>query len=60
MNMRFNWTAEFQEAFQELKELISTRTVAVHWDPAKKTRLYVDYSPEGLQGTVAQDHGQQG
>ena len=39
MNLRFNWTAECQEAFQELKEFIRTSTVAVHWDPDKKTRL---------------------
>ena len=30
MNVKFNWTAECQEAFQELKELLSTSTVAVH------------------------------
>ena len=34
INMR--WTAEFQEAIQELKELISTSTVAMHRDPAKR------------------------
>ena len=60
MNVRFKWTAECQEAFQELKELICASTVAVHWDPNKKTWLYVDHGPEGLGGTVAQDHGKPG
>ena len=60
MNVRFKWTAECQESFQELKELICASTVAVHWDPNKKTRLYVDRGPEGLGGTVAQDHGKLG
>jgi hypothetical protein len=34
-----------------------TSTVAVHWDPAKKTRIYVDHSPAGVGGTIAQNHG---
>ena len=43
-----------------MKKLICASTVAVHWDPNKKTRLYVDHGPEGLWGTVAQDHGRSG
>ena len=57
MNVRFKWTPECQQAFQELKELLNTSTVAVHWDPAKKTRIYVDHGPAGVGGTIAQDHG---
>jgi len=34
--------------------------VAVHWDPEKKTRLYMDHSPQGIGGTVAQDHSRPG
>ena len=60
MNVRFNWTKECEEAFQELKELITASTVAVHWDPAKETRLYVDHGPQGIGGTVAQNHSRPG
>ena len=45
--------------FQELKQLIATRTVAVHWDPSKRTRLYLDHGPQGIGGTVAQDHSRE-
>ena len=60
MHVRFNWTAECQRSFQELKELLLTSTVAVHWDPARKTRIYVDHGPAGVGGTIAQDHGRPG
>ena len=46
MNVRHKWTAECQQSFHELKELICTSTVAVHWD-LNKTRLYVDHGPDG-------------
>ena len=55
--MRFKWTSECQQAFQELKELLRASTVAVHWDPAKKTRIYLDHGPDGVAGTLAQNHG---
>ena len=60
MNVRFNWTTECQQSFEKLKELLTASTVAVHWDPAKKTRIYVDHGPAGLGGTIAQDHSEPG
>ena len=39
MNMKFNLTAKCQEDFRELKELISTSTVAMHCDQTRKPGL---------------------
>ena len=60
MNVRFQWTAECQQSFERLKELLDISTVAVHWDPDKQTRVYVDHGPAGLGGTIAQNHAEPG
>ena len=60
MNLRFNWIADCQQSFDRLNELLTTSTMAVHWDPDKKTRIYVDHGPAGLGGTIAQNHTEPG
>ena len=60
MNVRFIWTAECQQSFERLKELLDISTVAVHWDPDKQTRVYVDHGPAGLERTITQNHAEPG
>ena len=53
---RFTWTADCQQAFDTIKQLMSSEKVLVHYDPQKPTRLYVDFSPCGVSATLAQRH----
>ena len=59
-NVPFEWTKEFQRAFEELKKRISHKTVLVPYQPDLETRLYVDHGPAGIASTLAQNHGQDG
>ena len=52
-NVRFKWTKECQDSFQELKSLLTSDKVMASYDPLRKTRLYVDEGPEGVATTVA-------
>ena len=52
-SVRFEWTKQCQDAFQELKELMMSGQVMAHYDPNRETRLYVDEGPAGVAGTVA-------
>ena len=52
----FNWTAECQNAFKELKRRLSHRTVLMPYKPNLETRLYVDHGPVGFASTLAQNH----
>ena len=55
-NVKFEWTHECQQAFEELKDRISDKTVLVPYEPHLDTRLYVDHGPKGIASTVAQYH----
>ena len=37
-----------------MKNMLSTDTVLVNYDPGRKTRLYVDHGPKGVAATVTQ------
>ena len=47
--VRFKWTKECQQAFEELKGLLCSDTVVTHYDPNKKTRIYMDQGPADLE-----------
>ena len=53
---KFIWGNTEEDAFQNLKEKLSSSQVVVPYDTSRKTRLYVDSSPQGTQATVAQLH----
>ena len=55
-NTQFKWSQECQESYDELKRRISDRTVLVHFEPDRETRLYVDHGPSGIASTLAQKH----
>ena len=52
----YNWTKECQTSFDRLKEILSSETVLMNYDPERETRLYVDHGPEGIAATVAQGY----
>ena len=55
-NIKFIWTIECQERFEELKSLLTSDKVLANYDPARPTKLYVDDGPAGVAATVAQPH----
>ena len=55
-NIKFIWTTECQERFEELKTLLTSDKVLANYDPARPTRLYVDDGLAGVAATVAQPH----
>ena len=52
----FKWTKECQTSFIKMKSMLNADTVLVNYDPARKTRLYVDHGPKGVAATVAQKY----
>ena len=59
-SVRFNWTVECQDTFNEMKELLMSGQVMAYYDLARETRLYVDEGPAGVVGTVAQKYTVEG
>ena len=54
-NAQFNWTPECQEAFESIKEKLSTRCLNTYYDPSKETKVIVDGSKkDGLGAMLAQ------
>ena len=54
--VKFVWTKECEDSFQELKNLLCSDTVMANYELNKKTRLYVDHGPGGVAGSIAQKH----
>ena len=54
-SVRFEWMAECESSFQELKELLDLEQVMGYFDPQRATRLYVDEGLAGVAATVAQE-----
>ena len=50
------WAEEQENAFQTLKNILSSDTVMSYFDPAKETQLRVDASPVGLAAILSQDN----
>ena len=51
---RFKWTTKQQEAFERIKELMASDKILEHFHPDRPTKVYVDFSDEGISGTLAQ------
>lgn len=50
------WSEEQENAFQTLKETLTSDTVMSYFDPAKETQLCVDASPVGLAAILSQNN----
>lgn len=50
----FAWTRNHQEAFESLKEGLSSDTVLVYFDPAAEHEVHVDGCPFGISATLVQ------
>ena len=48
----FHWSEQQERSFQQIKELLTSATVMVHFDPSKETELIVDASPIGLSAIL--------
>lgn len=53
-NIRFCWHKEHQQAFDHIKELLTSDTVMAYFDRNKATELITDASPWGLSAILAQ------
>ena len=54
-NAEFIWDSAQQQAFDKVKEVITTSPVLAYFDPSKPTTLQVDASQKGLGATLMQD-----
>ena len=50
------WSEQQENAFQTLKNILSSDTVMSYFDPAKETQLCLDASPVGLAAIMSQDN----
>jgi hypothetical protein len=53
--VKFDWTAECQAAFENLKKIIASPLVLCHYDPRKKLILATDASPFGIGAVLSHD-----
>ena len=52
------WGNPQQEAFQQMKQLLTTSPVLAYYDPAKPTTVMADASSYGLGAVLMQQHGE--
>lgn len=53
-NSTWNWTAKHQDAFDTLKEKLTTAPALAYFDMSKSTEIIVDASPVGLGAILSQ------
>lgn len=52
----WQWTNEQQNAFQKLKDTLSSETVMAYFDPRKQTEIITDASPVGMSAIMLQEN----
>jgi hypothetical protein len=52
-NSKFIWNEKCRDAFQKIKELVTSDQVLVHYDPQKPVTLATDASPYGLGAVLS-------
>ena len=53
-DVQFQWTAECQQSFEQVKAMLTEDTVMAYFDPQRKTRLKTDAGPGGMAATMKQ------
>ena len=53
-NVQFHWEQQHQQAFQEVKDALTSDTVMAYFDKRKQTELTTDASPWGLSAILSQ------
>ena len=53
-DVQFQWTAECQQSFEQVKAMLTEDTVMAYFDPQRKTRLKTDARPGGMAATMKQ------
>ena len=56
-NETFRWEKEQQNAFETLKDAMTSAEVMAYYDPNAETRIICDASPVGLGSILEQKHG---
>ena len=56
-NETFRWEKEQQNAFETLKDAMTSAEVMAYYDPNAETRIICDASPKGLGSILEQKHG---
>ena len=51
---KFEWMQEHTQAFEELKDMLSSDTVQAYYDPQVEHELHMDGCPMGLAATLMQ------
>ena len=49
---KFEWKPEHSDAFEELKNMLSSDTVQAYFDPQAEYELHIDGCPVGLAATL--------
>uniref|UniRef100_A0AAV2LVS7 ribonuclease H n=2 Tax=Knipowitschia caucasica TaxID=637954 RepID=A0AAV2LVS7_KNICA len=50
---KWKWTKECEQAFQEVKRLVTSETVLTHYDPSLPVKLACDASPYGIGAVMS-------
>ena len=53
-NSHFSWTQKEQQAFDSIKQALTSETVIAYFDKKKETELFTDASPTGLSAILSQ------
>ena len=53
-NVTWHWSAECDEAYSSLKQMLAQQTRLVHYDPTKPLSLATDASPYGIGAVISQ------
>ena len=53
---RFHWNAEYQQKFDEIKEMVQSTDILHHPDMEKEFKLYCDASIDGMGAVLTQEH----
>ena len=54
-DQQFQWSAEHEHSFTQIKEFLTSAQVMAYFDPKKETELVTDASPTGLSAILMQN-----
>ena len=53
-DIKFQWTPECQQLFEQVEAMLTEDTVMAYFDPQRKTRLKTDAGPSEMAATMKQ------